>query len=431
MTAGGVPVVDHGTLALGRRLGQGGQGTVYEVTNKRVTPPRGGGWDAVYKEYAPPVLSQLDVAALETLVGLPGASTAAQGQWLCERTAWPAAVVRRQGVTCGFLMRAVPERFTFDLRGLGNTVVGRHLANLEYLLNDDAYVAGIGLVVSDRDRFLLLADLAETLDRFHTMGVTVGDLSPKNLLFTTAPRPACFFIDCDAVRLRGATALPQAETPDWEVPSGERKATPASDAYKLALLAVRLLGRHQTSTDPAALASYGPELGGWRVRASATIRRPGRNRGSGPHRSRPRAGGRPPDPPGATRARGPVPALRLAASAPAPRRPAGPRASGSLSPSSWAWRRCWSWRRRTTTPPRPPAPPRAPPRPCRRPRPGPPPPRSAPAPTPTTVRPAPPPPRPPPRARGRLRPRRRPSPSLRRPSLRRPSPRRPTTGPSR
>ncbi|MGX1816256.1 DUF4189 domain-containing protein [Streptomyces albidoflavus] len=261
MTAGGVPVVDHGTLALGRRLGQGGQGTVYEVTNKTVTPPRGGGWDAVYKEYAPPVLSQLDVAALETLVGLPGASTAAQGQWLCERTAWPAAVVRRQGVTCGFLMRAVPERFTFDLRGLGNTVVGRHLANLEYLLNDDAYVAGIGLVVSDRDRFLLLADLAETLDRFHTMGVTVGDLSPKNLLFTTAPRPACFFIDCDAVRLRGATALPQAETPDWEVPSGERKATPASDAYKLALLAVRLLGRHQTSTDPAALASYGPELG--------------------------------------------------------------------------------------------------------------------------------------------------------------------------
>ncbi|MFI1314716.1 DUF4189 domain-containing protein [Streptomyces albidoflavus] len=261
MTAGGVPVVDHGTLALGRRLGRGGQGTVYEVTNKRVTSPRGGGWDAVYKEYAPPVLAQLDVAALETLVGLPGGSTAAQGQWLCERTAWPAAVVRRQGVTCGFLMRAVPERFMFDLRGLGTTVVGRHLANMEYLLNDDAYVAGIGLVVSDRDRFLLLADLAETLDRFHAMGVTVGDLSPKNLLFTTTPRPACFFIDCDAVRLRGATALPQADTPDWEVPAGERKATPASDAYKLALLAVRLLGRHQTSTDPAALASYSPELG--------------------------------------------------------------------------------------------------------------------------------------------------------------------------
>ncbi|MET7510459.1 DUF4189 domain-containing protein [Streptomyces albidoflavus] len=261
MTAGGVSVVDHSTLALGRRLGQGGQGTVYQVTNKRVMPTQGGGWDAVYKEYAPAVLSQLDVPALETLVGLPGRSGATQGRWLCERTAWPAAVVRRHGVTCGFLMRAVPERFMFDQRGLGSTVVGRRLANVEYLLNDDAYVAGIGLVVSDRDRFRLLTDLAETLARLHAMGVTIGDLSPKNLLFTTTPRPACFFIDCDAVRLRGTTALPQAETPDWEIPAGEPKATPASDAYKLALLAVRLLGRHQTSTDPAALASYSPELG--------------------------------------------------------------------------------------------------------------------------------------------------------------------------
>ncbi|MFE1259944.1 DUF4189 domain-containing protein [Streptomyces albogriseolus] len=262
MTSGHPPVVDHATLALGRRLGQGGQGTVHEVTNKKISTSHGGGWDAVYKEYAPAVLPHLDVPALEALSRVTDGLTAAQGRWLCERTAWPAVVVRRQGVACGFLMRAVPDRFMFDLRTLqGNTTAGRRLANMEYLLNDDAYVAGIGLVISERDRLLLLADLADTLSRLHALGITVGDLSPKNLLFTTAPRPECFLIDCDAVRLRGATALPQAETPDWEVPAGEQKSTRGSDAYKLALLAVRMFARDQTSFDPSALASLSPELG--------------------------------------------------------------------------------------------------------------------------------------------------------------------------
>ncbi|WP_326798101.1 DUF4189 domain-containing protein [Streptomyces sp. NBC_01808] len=258
MTSRRPSVVDHRTLALGRRLGQGGQGTVHQVTNKKVNTSQGDGWDAVYKEYAPAVLPQLDVTALEALVGL----TAAQGRWLCERTAWPAAVVRQQGITCGFLMRAVPDRFMFTLQRLqGSTGTSRRLANMEYLLNDDAYVAGIGLVISERDRLLLLADLADTLDRLHALGIVIGDLSPKNLLFATGPRPGCFLIDCDAVRLHGATALPQAETPDWEIPAGEEKATRAGDAYKFALLAVRLLARDQTSTDPAALSSLSPELG--------------------------------------------------------------------------------------------------------------------------------------------------------------------------
>jgi hypothetical protein len=95
VTTGRPPVVDHRTLVLGRRLGQGGQGTVHLVTNRRVSTSQGGGWDAVYKEYAPTVLPQLDVPVLEQLVALPLGLTAAQGRWLCERAAWPAAVVRR------------------------------------------------------------------------------------------------------------------------------------------------------------------------------------------------------------------------------------------------------------------------------------------------------------------------------------------------
>ncbi|QTD97056.1 hypothetical protein [Streptomyces cyanogenus] len=262
MTPKPLPVVERGTLALGRQLGQGGQGTVHQVTNKKINEAENGGWDVAYKEYATAVLPDLDAAALASQVGLLGELSADEGRWLCDRTAWPAAVVERQGQACGFLMRAVPDPFRFAFRSLAGTSTGtKRLANLEYLLNDDAYVAGIGLTISERDRLEILADLAATLTHLHRLGITVGDLSPKNLLFTTAPQPQCFLIDCDAMRVRGATVLPQAETPDWQVLAGEEKATRASDVYKLALLAIRLFARDQTTTDPAALTALSPALG--------------------------------------------------------------------------------------------------------------------------------------------------------------------------
>src|SRR6202012_357386 len=61
------------------------------------------------------------------------------------------------------------------------------------------------------------------------------------------PHAAAYFIDCDAMRINGVSALPQMETPDWEVPAGEELATIYSDAYKLGLLALRLgAGPHET-----------------------------------------------------------------------------------------------------------------------------------------------------------------------------------------
>ncbi|MGP8304342.1 DUF4189 domain-containing protein [Streptomyces inhibens] len=262
MTPQRTPAVAHDTLTLGRQLGQGGQGTVYQVPNKKINEADGGGWDVAYKEYGAAVLPDLDAAALASRVDLLGELSADDGRWLCDKTAWPAAVVERAGHACGFLMRAVPDRYQFTLRSLTGTTPGtQRLANLEYLLNDDTYVAGIGLTISERDRLLLLADLAATLAQLHRLGITVGDLSPKNLLFTTDPQPECFLIDSDAMRLRGTSVLPQAETPDWQIPAGEEKATRASDVYKLALLAIRLFARDQTATDPTALTALSPALG--------------------------------------------------------------------------------------------------------------------------------------------------------------------------
>jgi serine/threonine protein kinase len=260
MTVTRVRTVPLGGLDLGKRLGQGGQGTVHEVTNRRINQT-GAAWSVVYKEYNAALLPQADVGALGSLVVLLDTLDGTQGRWLCEKAAWPAAVVEESGRARGFLMRAVPDSFRFHMPGLTAKSSGEErLATVEFLLNDDAYVAGIGLKVSDKDRVLLLADLADILTRLHTIGIAIGDLSPKNLLFTLDNQPECFLIDCDAVRLRGASVLPQAETPDWQIPDGEEKATRESDIYKFGLLAIRLFARDQSATDPDVLAALGPRL---------------------------------------------------------------------------------------------------------------------------------------------------------------------------
>lgn len=65
------------------------------------------------------------------------------------------------------------------MQNLNATSAGAHkLANFEFLLNDDAYVAGIGLRISEKDRLLLLADLGCMLSWLHHMGIALGDLSP-------------------------------------------------------------------------------------------------------------------------------------------------------------------------------------------------------------------------------------------------------------
>ncbi|MFJ8622369.1 hypothetical protein ACIRD3_05930 [Kitasatospora sp. NPDC093550] len=256
------PAVEYGSLILGRRLGEGGRGAVHELPHRRIDArDSGSGGEVVFQEYDDSVLPQLDADALAAQVALLGEVGAAEGDWLREKTAWPTALVRRHGRTCGFLMRDVPDRFrstgrTVDPGGRGE----RRLAVLDHLLEDDTRPAGTGPGVGDRERLLLLADLATALGRLHGLGIAVGDLSPRNLLFSLSPRPECFLIDCDAMRVRGVTALPQPEAPDWRTPAGEEKATPASDVHRLGLLAVRLFARDRTATDPAVLAAAGPAV---------------------------------------------------------------------------------------------------------------------------------------------------------------------------
>ena len=256
MTSPGMQRFELSSLSLGKHLGQGGQGQVTEVSNILLNKQ----WPAVLKEYSPEARQKLQVAALEAIAAFPGTLAHQDRQWLYETTAWPAAVVQDRAGICGFLMRAVPPSFYFDFQ-TQTRGAQKKIADVAFLLNPERYVRSSGITITDHDRLRLLGSVAAALSRLHGFQITVGDFSPKNLLFSLAPAPSCFLIDCDAVQLHGTTVLDQVETPDWEAPAGEAKATPATDAYKFGLLAIRLFARDQSSRDITALAAASPELG--------------------------------------------------------------------------------------------------------------------------------------------------------------------------
>lgn len=240
------PVREIDVAALGplERIASGGQGTVYRLRDIPDGP--------VYKEYLPRVVDDLDVDALHAFVRFAGELDDADQDALLGRVAWPEAVVRRDGVVRGFLMRRVPDDFRTRLRFGG--VADEEIATAQFLLNPPDYLDRIGLRVTDRFRVEFLADTADALAVLHRLDISVGDLSPNNLLFSLTGRPRCFFVDSDSMRLGTYSVLPQSETPDWRVGDvgDEELATGASDVYKFGLLGARLFAGDQHTTDPAA-----------------------------------------------------------------------------------------------------------------------------------------------------------------------------------
>ncbi|CAL9446236.1 hypothetical protein SUDANB58_02355 [Streptomyces sp. enrichment culture] len=324
MTASGVARIPRSTLSLGRRLGDGGQGTVWEVEKRRINKI----WPVAYKEYKPDTLRQLEAEALERMVAFLPAQPAAVGKWLATNTAWPAALVTEGRDVRGFLMRQIPDEFFLTLPS-GD----RKTAGFEFLLNSLSYVDRMVGKVSPRQVMGLLLALADTLNRLHGLGVVAGDLSPKNLLFTLAgPRPGCFLIDCDAMGLAGGWALKPPQTPDWELPGRETPGTPQGDVYKFALLAVRLFLHEQHGQDPAALRRVDRETGDLAARglSGAPSDRPALADWLDPLR---RAADTAPDtwPEPARQAGGPPPANRRFAGPPNPgiTRPGGTRPAGT------------------------------------------------------------------------------------------------------
>ncbi|MCX4094634.1 hypothetical protein [Nocardia sp. alder85J] len=240
--------------ALGKRvkIATGGQGSVSTAPNAHMQFAK----TLVYKEYKPDKLVDVDVAVLESMPAHLESLPFGAGTELLSLVAWPCRLVEDDatGAVLGFVMPSIPDRFFVDM--MKSSGPARVLGEFQHLLNDDSFIARRGIPLTDRHRYELLGETARALTVLHRHGVVVGDLSPKNMLFSLSPTRAVYFIDCDAMRLHGRSALPQLETPGWEVrvvDPAEELATVASDSYKFGLLALRLLTGDQTTRDPARL----------------------------------------------------------------------------------------------------------------------------------------------------------------------------------
>src|SRR5262249_5777931 len=147
-----------------------------------------------------------------------------------------------------FVMPAIPDEFFIALSTVKG--VSTSTAEFQHLLNHSSVLAARDINIDDVQRYTLLRECASALAFLHKNGVCVGDISPKNLLFSLAPHEAIYFIDCDAMRINEVSALPQVETPGWAAPPGEELATIYTDTYKLGLLALRLLAGDQDIKNP-------------------------------------------------------------------------------------------------------------------------------------------------------------------------------------
>jgi hypothetical protein len=238
------------------RIGRGGQGTVFTAPRVRLNLVG----EAVFKEYHAEVRAQLDVGVLADMVAFLESLGFEEGSALVGWTAWPLRLVADRGAIIGFVMPRIPREFGLAIRK-SSGAIEEVRGEFQHLLNADGFLANRGIRIHDRLRYGLLADLARALEFLHGKGIVAGDLSPKNVLFSLSPHPRTFFIDCDSMRLRGRSALAQVETPGWDVRavSSEELATPATDRYKLALLALRLFAQDQDTRDAARLPTRVPK----------------------------------------------------------------------------------------------------------------------------------------------------------------------------
>ncbi|MBV9721111.1 MAG: protein kinase [Mycobacterium sp.] len=238
------PVIARDRLGPLSKIGQGGQGVVYRAPNVKTKFAA----SMVYKEYKPQTRADIDFSALAAMPALVEDSLSyAEAERLISMATWPCALVEDAGAPTGFVMPAIPEKFFIPLKTVKG--VSTTAAEFQHLLNHPTVVAARGISIGDVQRYSLLREVASGLAFLHKHGVCVGDISPKNLLFSLTPQEAVYFIDCDAVRINGVSALQQMETPGWETPAGEELATMYSDAYKLGLLGLRLLAGDQDTTN--------------------------------------------------------------------------------------------------------------------------------------------------------------------------------------
>ena len=254
--------------ALGRleRLSQGGTAWVYRVPEFSL-PGEG---RLVYKEYRAAVRAKANPALLPGLLSLAefrGRLSAELRAKLDHRTIWPLVVVTGDdGGALGIVMREIPGEF-FE---------GKKPRELQLLFHsdDDARRQGLPLF-GLHERLVICARIAATYMLLHRLDIIIGDVSPRNIVFTLGDSPRLLAVDTDSTRVKGTRGAlgAQPHTPAWEPPeallakqlldqdrrSGQasdvdlrghadtwQRQTKQTDVYKFGLMVLRILdyGRH-------------------------------------------------------------------------------------------------------------------------------------------------------------------------------------------
>ncbi|MCU4183980.1 hypothetical protein K6U06_06385 [Acidiferrimicrobium sp. IK] len=230
-------------LRVGALLAEGGEGKVFELPDRPGT---------LLKQYPRPV----DADGLRRLVawaGPGGPLAPGMAARVRSATAWPQAVVLDgPDRAAGLLMARAPRRFSLRHRD----GVAR-LATLSYLTADPVRrAAAYGLMLpgqGDPARIGLVYALARVLEALESADPPVGhgDLSAKNVLWSTRRGPEVFLLDCDNGERFGPDGAPlgapgrrRAMTPNWDdptVPAGQNPGLEA-DRYSLALIFLRIVG---------------------------------------------------------------------------------------------------------------------------------------------------------------------------------------------
>jgi len=223
------------------RLSEGGEGIVFRIRNQP---------NLVYKEYKANQLPHLNIQALEDLMSIIGTWEASHQARLLSRTVWPQSLVAHGAEKRGFLMPAIEETFyrRYGLRSNPKRV----LCDWNHLSYQDAPLPRHMISEVPRpsveEKIMLIKDLVATVDLLHQHDIIVGDMSGKNLIWTTQPNRV-IIIDCDSFRIDGRKGVcVHKESPGWIDPTLQgRQTCKESDIYKLGVAAFRSLWNDPSS----------------------------------------------------------------------------------------------------------------------------------------------------------------------------------------
>jgi hypothetical protein len=243
--AAAVPLLPRSRLRVGDQMAEGGEGRVFDLSDQP---------GVLYKEYRRPHAA----TDLSALVAWPDGELSATTlrNRVRAATAWPTAVVGDgthvdgAPAAVGLLMPRAPRRFTVRHR---DGVV--RLATLSYLTADPvrrASAYGLRLPAhGDSERIGIVYALARLLEAWEagTPRIGHGDLSAKNVLWSTGRGPQVYVLDCDngerfgpAGDPLGVTGKRRAMTPNWDDPTVEGNPGVLTDRYSLALIFLRIVG---------------------------------------------------------------------------------------------------------------------------------------------------------------------------------------------